>query len=81
MQMKEGIRGWVEVEVDAVIKGKGIFREQSRALHNQSSTSHPGTQTPGPVQRYARSCGNPQGEHVTAAQGFFEFIQCYVHFS
>lgn len=29
--------------MDAVIKGKGIFREQSRALHNQSSTSHPGT--------------------------------------
>lgn len=26
-----------------VIKGQGVFREQSRALYNQSSASHPGT--------------------------------------
>ena len=82
MQMKEGIRGWVEVAVDAqLLKGKAYLGSSPGLCITELRLSSWNTQTPGPGQWNARSCGNPQGEHVTAAQGFFEFIQCYVHFS
>lgn len=82
MQMKEGMRGWVEVEMDAqLLKGKAYLGSSpglciTRAL--PLILGHTDCQACAAV---CQNCGNPQGGHVTAAQGFFEFIQSYVHFS
>lgn len=65
MQMKEGMRGWVEVEMDAqLLKGKAYLGSSPGLCITRALPLILGHTDCPACAAVCQNCGNPQGEHV-----------------